>query len=238
MKLFVLGATGATGKLFVEQAVAAGHTVTAFVRNPQGMPGATPAVTVVPGRVDDVDGLAAALAGHDAIVSTLGNGRGGRYKTLILDSTTALIEAAERAGVKRAVVLSAFGVGESLPKASLTAKLVYRTMLAQVFTDKARGEALLSSSDLKWTLAYPVTLSDKPMGGFLASVLSETPKVRGIPKIPRADVAAFLLEAAERNDYMRETVVLRPARTPTRSPHPAATSPTTTAEPAQTESTI
>jgi putative NADH-flavin reductase len=211
MKLFVLGPTGATGRRFVEQALDAGHHVTAYVRNPGKVTDSR--LATVAGSVDDPGALARAMVDHDAVVSMLGNGSGKTDKTLINDSSRALITAAQESGVKRLVVLSAFGVGESLPKASWLGKLVYQRVLGEVFADKARGEAQLHESDLDWTVVYPVTLTDKePTNKVVATSLEQTPKVSGMPKVTRADVAGFLLKAAENGTYVRRTVVLRPAK--------------------------
>jgi uncharacterized protein YbjT (DUF2867 family) len=81
-----------------------------------------------------------------------------------------------------------------------------------VFADKARGEAQLKASGLDWTVVYPVTLTDKPASGSTAaSPLDSMPKLAGMPRISRADVAAFLLETAVTASFVRQTVVLRPA---------------------------
>lgn len=212
MKLFVLGATGATGRRFVEQALDAGHQVTAYVRNPSKVTDSR-RLAIVAGSVDDPGALARAMVGHDAVVSMLGNGSGKTDKTLIDDSTRALIIAAQESGVKRLIVMSAFGVGESLPKASWLGKLVYKRVLGGVFADKARGEAQLRESGLDWTVVYPVTLNDKAATNkVVATSLEQTPKVSGMPKVTRADAAGFLLKSAENGTYVRKTVVLRPTK--------------------------
>ena len=211
MKLFVLGATGATGRRVVKQALDAGHDVTAYVRDPGKVTDRR--LKAVAGSVDDVGALARAMVDHDAVVSMLGNGSGKTDKTLINDSSRALIIAAQESGVKRLVVMSAFGVGESLPKASWLGKLVYKRVLGEVFADKARGEAQLRESGLDWTVVYPVTLNDKEATGkVVATSLEQTPKVSGMPKVTRADTAAFLLKTATNGTYVRKTVVLRPSK--------------------------
>ena len=209
MKLLVLGATGATGRRFVQQALDAGHDVTAYVRNPRKVTDSR--LATVAGSVDDPGALTRAMIGRDAVVSMLGNGSGKTDKTLINDSTRALIIAAQESGVKRLVVMSAFGVGESLPKASWLGKLVYKRVLGEVFADKARGEAQLRESGLDWTVVYPVTLNDKKAtDNVVATSLEQTPMVSGMPKVTRADTAGFLLKTVENGTYVRQTVVLRP----------------------------
>ena len=212
MKLFVLGATGATGTLFVADALAGGHQVTAYVRDPARVTIRDPNLTVVAGHADDSGALAAALPGHDAVISMLGNGYGRTGKTLINDSTRALIRAAGQSGVTRVVIMSAFGVGDSLPKGSMMGRFFYKRVIPGVLADKARGEAQLKSSGLDWTLAYPVTLNNKPATGFTATPLDSTPKLSGMPGISRADVAAFLLNTAVNGTYTRQTVTLRTAK--------------------------
>lgn len=147
MKFLVLGATGATGGLFVEQATAAGHEVVVFVRNPAKL---TPRdrLAVVAGDVRDARALAEAMHGTDAVVSTLGLGKAKDPANLIADSTRALVEAAEEGGTKRLVIMSAFGVGESLPKGSAILRFLYKGGRA-TFADKAAGEQILTASP--WT---------------------------------------------------------------------------------------
>lgn len=100
MKFLVLGATGATGGLFIEQALADGHDVTAYVRSPARL-APRERLTVIAGDVRDADALAEAMRGADAVISTLGLGRARKPDNLIADSTRAIVEAATRAGISR-----------------------------------------------------------------------------------------------------------------------------------------
>lgn len=103
MNLVVLGATGGTGRLVVEQALAAGHTVTALVRSPEKLATSQPNVRVVTGSATDPESLERALEGADAVISTLGGGG-----SVIADSTSAIVAAARQTGVRRVVVLSSW----------------------------------------------------------------------------------------------------------------------------------
>ena len=71
MKIIVFGATGGTGKLIVTQALAKGHSVTAFVRNPEGLP-QDPHLRVIQGDVFDFGAVVDAVRGHRAVLSALG----------------------------------------------------------------------------------------------------------------------------------------------------------------------
>src|ERR1700731_957378 len=103
MNLVILGATGRTGRLVVEQALAAGHTVTALVRSPEKLTIRNSNLRVVAGRATDPGDVARALASVDAVLTTLG-GSG----SVIADSTRAIVAAANQTGVKRVVLLSSF----------------------------------------------------------------------------------------------------------------------------------
>jgi len=72
MKLFVIGATGRTGREIVEQALARGHRVTAFVRSPESINLQDERLTVIEGSALEEDQLANTMQNHDAFISTLG----------------------------------------------------------------------------------------------------------------------------------------------------------------------
>ncbi|GAA4725705.1 SDR family oxidoreductase [Phytohabitans rumicis] len=211
MKLLLLGATGATGRLFLERATAAGHDVTAYVRDPAKLPPRA-RLTTVGGDVRDADTLAEAMRGMDALVSTLGIGKAREPGNLIADSTRAIVHATERNSTKRLVIMSAFGVGASLAKANALMRFLYAGGKA-TFADKAVGEQILTGSGLDWTLAYPVLLTNKPASGRVrATDLADLDRLPGLPRISRADVAGFLLTAAVEGTWSRRTVVLTTGR--------------------------
>src|SRR5256712_3911073 len=72
MRLFILGATGGTGRALIDQALARGHRVTALVRSPQKLGSPREGVTALRGDPRSVDQLRAALPDHDAVLSALG----------------------------------------------------------------------------------------------------------------------------------------------------------------------
>jgi len=153
MKFLVLGATGRTGVPFVKKALDQGHQVTALVRRADAT--VDPRAQIVSGDVTDAAVIATAARGHDAVISTLGVKNVRATPTLITDTVRAVIASAKTSGVDRFVIVSAFGVGDSLAKASLLAGLIFRTALRKKYADKAASEVLLRASDLKWTLQYP-----------------------------------------------------------------------------------
>ena len=72
MKLLVFGATGGTGREIVARALAQGHVVTVFVRNPAAISTKHDHLKLVQGNVLDYASVEAAIQGQDAVVSALG----------------------------------------------------------------------------------------------------------------------------------------------------------------------
>lgn len=206
MKLLVLGATGRTGVHFVQKALDQGHQVTALVRRADAI--ADPRVQIVTGDVTDAAAIAAAAHGHDAVISTLGVKNIRETPTLITDTVRAVIASAKTSSVDRFVIVSAFGVGDSLAKASFLAGLIFRTALRKKYEDKAASEMLLKASSLRWTLEYPGALNDRVGGRYTARALEDVTTVPMLPSTSRANVADFLLRAAAENAFIRQTVVV------------------------------
>ncbi len=107
MKLFIIGATGRTGREIVQQALARGHQVTAFVRLPESMTVRNERLTIVRGNAMDENELFDAMQNHDAVVSALEPREVFKPSSLLHDSALATTRAMNRSGVKRLVILSA-----------------------------------------------------------------------------------------------------------------------------------
>lgn len=206
MKLLVLGATGPTGRHLVDLAVRSGDSVTALVRNPAGLGDLADKVTPVAGDATSRRDVAAALAGHDAIVSALGRGNSVRADGLFTRAAAAVTEAAAEAGVARLVWLSSFGVGHTFDWSSAPQKLIYSTLLRSLYADKALADDSIRSSGLDWTVVLPTKLTHGPAkGAFLAD---DRLPMKGNPSIGRADVAAFMLRAAHGDEWIRRSPVI------------------------------
>jgi len=211
MKFLVLGATGRTGVPLVTKALDQGHQVTALVRRADAT--VDPRAHIVSGDVTNAATIATAARGHDAIISTLGPKSISKTPTLVTDTVRAVIASAKTSGVDRFVIVSAFGVGDSLAKASLLAGLIFRTALRKKYADKAASEQLLSASDLKWTLAYPGVLNSRDSSSYSAVVLRDVTKLPMLPSTSRANVADLLLHCAVEDTFIRQTVVVTDTKT-------------------------
>lgn len=214
MRSFIVGASGRLGRLVVSQALQEGHEVTAFVRSRGSLPD-HPALSVVLGSVsEDAASVSKALAGHDAVISALGNPlwlKGMRGPAIVAASIENLIKGMRERGVRRIVVPLAWGTGASLARSSLAVRIVAATLIRRDYRDFSAAEEALTGSELDWTIAYFGMLTNAPAGtGRAASVTIRTPANLAIG---RADLAHFLVESAVEGTFVRQRVVLSgPAR--------------------------
>lgn len=205
----MLGATGGTGRALLEQAVAAGFDITVLVRNPDKLPDCARTVRVVTGDLlKDSAVLDAAVPGCDAVVSALGVGPSLRSGHLMTRSAPAIVAAMQRHSVRRLIVTSAFGVGVTRRDTPLLPRLFIATLLRDLYADKEAGEQAILTSDLDWTIVYPVGLSNGPRTGRYR--VGERLSLTGFPHISRADVADFLLRQVEDRSYIRKGVLIAP----------------------------
>lgn len=207
MKLVVFGATGGTGRLIVEQALQQGHDVLAFVRDPDKLRITDARLHVVQGdAAEDTSRVTEAVRGQDVVISALGRRNSFKSANLISRSMRAIVPAMERQGVRRLIVVSAFGVGESYHYAPLIPRIMFRVLLGDIFADKKAGEDHVRQSGLNWTLVYPVLLTNGPRTGKYRA--GERLDLHGVPKISRADVADFVLTQLQDDKFWRRIALI------------------------------
>ena len=217
-RVLVVGATGGSGKEAVRQLLTLGYMVTAFSRHADQLGIEDVNLRKVNGDVMRSEDIDSALSGQDAVVVTLGISespvrvrlRGSATTPIDVRSRgTANVVAAMRAsGVRRLVVQSSFGVGETRSKLPLVERLVFRLLLKPQIEDTERQERVVRESGLDWVIAQPVTLTNavENEAAFL-SVDGDTRRM----KVSRRSVARFLVEAVQTPDYVGKTVALSAA---------------------------
>jgi putative NADH-flavin reductase len=194
VRVLVFGATGGTGREIVRQAREHGHEVTEFTRAADGD------VTT------DRDAVARALRGQDAVISALGRGNSFRSAQLMSRSMDIILPAMQREGVRRLIVTSAFGVGETFYDAPLAARIFFRLLLRYIYADKEIADDFVRRSGLDWTIVCPTKLTDGPRTGSYRA--GEHLELRGMPKISRADAAEFIVKQLIDPAWLRKTVVI------------------------------
>jgi len=206
-RILVLGATGGTGREVVDQALEQGHAVTALARHPERMQRSHERLRFVAGDVTQPGGaLSEAVRGQDAVISALGQGLRLRSENLFARSTPRILEAMELEGVRRLIVTSAYGVGVTWRDVPWVPRILVRLFLWDLYADKEAGERTLQQSALDWTIVYPTALTSGPRTGRYR--VGERLALRALPRISRADLAAFLLTQIEDRTYIRKGVLI------------------------------
>ncbi|MEH2124066.1 NAD(P)-dependent oxidoreductase [Nostoc sp.] len=204
MKVLVIGAAGKTGRAVVEQAVVAGHQVTAFVHKADEYEVSN--VRIIEGDATDSTTMDAAVLGQDAVLDTIGGKKPYKATTLESSAANTIIASMQRNGVRRLVVTSMIGEGESEANATLYERLLIATFLRGADKDKAAMESAVKSSGLEWAILRPTILSDDPAKGNVRVFDPETGEKAH--KITRADLADFMLAQLDSNEYLHQAVTI------------------------------
>ena len=205
MKVLIIGATGATGRVLMREALEQGHEVTALARNPSALAPEDHRPRVLQGNALDASEVEAAVAGQDAVLSALGT-RSTRPTTLFSQSTHNLISAMNKHGVRRLVCITGIGAGDSKGHVGfLYDRIMLPFVVKNIYEDKNRQEEAIKQSDLEWVIVRPARLTDEAAKGEYRVYLggSYTAKT-----ISRADVAAFMLAQLTDETYVHKMPVI------------------------------
>jgi putative NADH-flavin reductase len=207
MKILIVGASRGVGRQLVEQALAAGHAVTALARAPVKVAGSDERLRTVQGSVLQPATVATAVAGQSAVCCALGVKTPWEQPTLFSEGTARLLEAMKKAGVRRLVCVTGIGAGDSRGHGGfLYERIITPLMTKGIYADKDRQEALIRASDTDWTIVRPGFLTNGPLTGNYRALTDLT----GVTarRISRADVAHFILEELATSRYVRQTPLL------------------------------
>jgi putative NADH-flavin reductase len=195
MRITVFGASGRTGTQIVRQALGAGHHVVAVVRDPSRLevPG-RPELRVVRASVTDPEAIRPAVENADAVVSALGP-RGFGPTTVLSDGVRSILQAMDKTGVRRLIVISANGAypgDEDGPFTRLVLRPLLQRMLRNNFADTHRMDDEVRASGTDWTIMRPPQLTKAPRSGRYRTAIDRHIGRR----ISRADLADAILNAA------------------------------------------
>lgn len=198
MNVFIPGANGGTGRLAVEQALAAGHKVTALVRDPAKLSITHPNLIVFKGDVLQFDTFASLLQGQDVVVSAIGVTGASLLndKPTILYSlgSANLLQAMKQYGVNRFFCISASAVEVSIAIpwfVRLFTKYVIQRLLKHTYADLHLMEQIVKVSNADWTIIRPPQLTDGPLTGKYRAAVNA--HLKNCLKISRADLAHVMI---------------------------------------------
>ena len=221
MKLTIFAATGGIGRHVLEQAAAAGHDVTAVVRNPKKLPEQVrEKVRTVTADLagPDLGALKSAVAGADAVLSGLGP-RKLSEAGITSRGTRVIVDAMKATDARRIVVVSAAPIGtvpspgrpnpprhdpgEGFFMRNLLSPMI-KTVLRKHYADLALMEDILRDSGLDWTVLRPPRMTDKPFTGRYRTAYGQN--LRGGLTISRADVADMMLRVLEQPASINQAI--------------------------------
>jgi uncharacterized protein YbjT (DUF2867 family) len=210
MIVLVAGANGKTARSLVRMLMEDDHKVRGLVRKEEQLPevgqdGAEPVLIDL--EEEEVEGaVGRAVEGCDAIVFAAGAGPGSgaaRKETMDYGGAVKLIEAAERHGVRRYLMLSAMGAAD--PESGSEEMRPY-------LSAKAQADERLQSSGLDYTIIRPGSLTNEPGTGRIDAA----PSLGRRGEISREDVAAIFAATLEAENTFGKTFEALSGDTPIR----------------------
>jgi putative NADH-flavin reductase len=213
MNIVVFGANGPTGQLLTKQALASGHTVTAVTRHPEVFPLRNARLQVMRGNVFDRSSVEQAVAGQDAVLSTLGVPYSRKPITLYSQGTAHIVQAMNHYGVRRLVCVSSSATdpqtryhddGGGFIFEKILKPIIINTIGRTLYADMQQMETLVMNSDLDWTIVRPSGLFETPA---VTNYQVAEASIRGM-YTSRADLADCMLQQLSTDQYLHKTVAL------------------------------
>ena len=215
MKIFVLGATGRTGKHVIQQAIQAGYELHCLVRDPAKVNFSHERLRLFPGSAEKISDVDSAIKGCEAIINVLNVSRNSDFpwsnlrtpSTFLSDVTKNVIPLAEKHHIRRMVVCSAWGAAETkndLP--GWFRWLIDNSNIGYTYRDHERQEKLVMESDRLWTIVRPVGLTNFKGHQQIIESYNNNPKPR--MTINRISLAKYLVDAITNEKLIKKIPVI------------------------------
>jgi len=207
LNVLVIGGTSGCGLETVELALERGHRVTAMSRNPDRLEIAHERLDTLAADILDADAVTAAVAGHDAVIVSIGIGLTRKPVSVFSEGTANVLAAMADAGPRRLIVVTGIGAGDSRGHGGFFYERIFTPLFLKTnYADKDRQEALVRASHLDWTIVRPGFLNNDGAEKQYRVVEDLSGVMSG--NISRADVGHFIVAALESDSYKGATVLL------------------------------
>ena len=210
MNSAVFGANGQTGQLVTKQALDEGHLVTAVTRHPEAFPLRHEHLRVMRGDVYDLTSVEQAVAGQDAVLSSLGVPYSRKPITVYSQGIAHIVRAMQRYGVRRLVCVSSSATGTNHDTGGgfifdkVMQPIIISTIGQTTYADMRRMETLVERSGLDWTIIRPSGLFETPTVTDY-QMAEEHLRARFTS---RADLADCMLHQLTDDRYLRKVVAV------------------------------
>lgn len=204
MQVIIFGATGSLGSFVVKEALAQGYFVKAFTRNTSKLKEIeNPRLSIIQGDVLNLEDVKGAIKGTDAVLCCLGDGAKGKVRA---NGTQNIVRAMEHVGTTRLICQTTLGLGDSWQNLNFFWKyFMFGFLLKKAFEDHKIQEQCVNESKLDFTIVRPSAFTDEqPTNKFKVGFDANEKKLS--LKIPRADVAYFLVQQLNSEKFIHKTV--------------------------------
>lgn len=201
MRIVIAGGHGQIALRLERLLAESGHEAIGLIRNPDqvaDLDDVGAQAVVLDLEQAEIAAVAEAIEGADAVVFAAGGGPNSgaaRKETVDRDAAVLLADAAERAGVRRYLMVSSMGAEQADPASDDVFQVYLRA--------KRDADENLRRRDLDWTIVKPGTLIDEIGTAMVTTDPTAMPR-----EIPRDDVAATLLACLEVDSTMGKEFTL------------------------------
>lgn len=207
MKIIVFGASGGTGKEIVKQALEAGYSVTAFVRNPAKIDLTHPNLGIFQGDAQNAGEVEKAISGHEAVISALGPTRPA-VPGMMATAAKNIVDAMKKHKISRLVSTTGAGVRDPQDQPKLIDHLMkglLSLLAGEVLRDSSANVSIIQGSDLDWTIVrFPRLIDGQKTGKYRVGYVGRNSG----SQLSRADGADFVLKELPEKKYLHKMPVV------------------------------
>lgn len=202
--ILVFGATGRTGRKFIEYALEKNYHVTAFMRNPDAFAIKHPNLVSFRGDILDNPKINQSLEGQDIVVSTLGARDFSTEITILSEGMKNILSGMQQHQIKRLLAIGGMGVLKKSETQLMHEDEEFPPFWENITNDHLRVFAQLQKSPIDWTFVCPPNMPDGARTGTYRTLADFHPE--GGDEVSVEDVADFLLKELEANQFIQKRV--------------------------------
>ncbi|MGC4076401.1 MAG: SDR family oxidoreductase [Rubrivivax sp.] len=205
MRIALFGATGATGKFLIEEALRRGHSLSVYTRDAKKLQAFDGQIDIVVGDLQDKAAIAQCLQGSDAVISALGpNGLKVQGDKPVMNGLSNIIAAMKRSNVRRLIQVSTAAYRDPKDGFAFNVRafgLLFELIARKGVEDIRASAELVAKSDLEWTLVRIPNLHDGAASGAIDT--GWYGKTRLGMKLSRGNLARFLVDQVDDLRFVR-----------------------------------
>jgi uncharacterized protein YbjT (DUF2867 family) len=215
MKVLLLGATGRTGRLVLEELLHQKHQVHALVRDRSRVHVAAENLQIFEGDTRSAQSVYEAMRGCDVLINVLNVSRKSDFpwarlrtpECFLSETMQNVINIAGTIGLKKLILCSAWGVHETKYHVPLWFRwFINNSNIGKAYRDHERQEERLRASDINYVIVRPVGLTNLKTPGKVRVTTNNNPRPRLL--ISRSDVAKFLVNQIYDQTFLQQTVTI------------------------------